>query len=396
MKFLASLQTLLVIQIYPISIFQIKPIKLLLSIILIGFYASSVKAQNLDQVLRSELSSTNPGILFSIESGDKQISWSGAAGINDLSFGDSLQVRRTFRIASVTKTYVAAAILRLMEKKVLRMEDPISKHLSPAHAGILAQDYDLEQITIQQILRHSAGFFDHTHAPEFFDRVFSTPGYEWTRTAQLQLGVEKGERIGTPGTQFSYSDMGYVILGELIETYTGKSLDGGIKELLGLEKLGLDRTDFERMDPKTDQLRIHQYFQGKDTYGFSPTMDYYGGGGILSNTVELIDFFQALFQGKIFENPATLKLMLEPVSYPTRAKLDYQMGMYKVQVNGMDAYCHSGFWGTQVLYIPKIDLYLAANYSGGWGGGAVAPIFEKVLDAMEKFSPTNNCPSGCN
>ena len=389
MKFLSVLQTLLVIQNYTLSIFQMKPIKLILSIILIGIYPNSVKAQNLNQVLRSELSSTNPGILFSIESGDKQISWSGAAGINDLSIGDSLQVRRTFRIASVTKTYVAAAILRLMEKKMLRLEDPISKHLSPTHAGILAKDYDLEQITIEQILRHSAGFFDHTHAPEFFDRIFSTPSYEWTRTAQLQLGVEKGERIGTPGTQFSYSDMGYVILGELIETYTGKSLDGGIKELLGFEKLGLDRTDFEQIDPQTDLLRIHQYLQGKDTYNFSPTIDYYGGGGILSNTEELIDFFQALFQGKIFENPATLNLMLKPVSYSIKPKLDYQMGMYKVQVKGMDAYCHSGFWGTQVLYIPKMDLYLAANYSGGWGGGMVAPIFDKFLNAMEKVIPNN-------
>lgn len=62
--------------------------------------------------------------------------------------------------------------------------------------------------------------------------------------------------------------------------------------------------------------------------------------------------------------------------------MDYLMGMYKVKVNGMDAYSHSGFWGTQVLYIPKMDLYLAANYSGGWGGGAVAPVFEKVLNAM--------------
>jgi len=77
--------------------------------------------------------------------------------------------------------------------------------------------------------------------------------------------------------------------------------------------------------------------------------------------------------------------MLEPVSYSTPAKLDYRMGIYKVQVNGMDAYGHSGFWGTQVLYIPQMDLYLAAHYSGGWGGGAVAPIFVKVLMAMGKM-----------
>lgn len=348
-------------------------------LIFLGLFLPTAHAQDFRQVLQSELSATNPGILFTIESGDERFSWSGAVGINNVKTGDSLQVNQTVRIASVTKTYVAAAILRLMEKGVLRLEDPISKHLSPLHAEILKQDYDLDQITIKHILRHSAGFFDHTHAPEFFEIVLGTPNHEWTRTEQFRMCVEKGEPIGPPGAQFSYSDTGYVILGELIETYTGKSLDGGIKELLELEALGLDRTDFERVDPLTDELRIHQYFEGRDTYGFSPTMDYFGGGGIVTSTQGMIDFFQALFQGKIFDKPETLTLMLEPVTYSTKGRMDYQMGMFKVKVNGMDAYSHSGFWGTQVLYIPELDLYMATNYSAGWRGGAVAPIFEKIL-----------------
>ncbi len=351
----------------------------LFGIALLAASWSQVQAQNFQQVLRSEITASNPGILFTVESGDEKFSWSGAAGINDRAIGDSLQIQETFRIASVTKTYVAAGILRLMEKGVLALEDPISKHLSSEHAKILSQDYDLDQITIRQILRHSAGFFDHTNAPEFFEIVLKTPAHEWTRTEQLQMGVEKGDPIGPPGKQFSYSDTGYVILGELIETYTGKSLDGGLKELLGIERLGLERTDFERIDPLTDQARIHQYFQGMDTYGFSPTIDYFGGGGILSTSQELVDFFQALFQGKIFENAQTLEIMLESVTYEPKDKLDYQMGMYKVKINGMDAFSHSGFWGTQVIYIPQLDLYMAANYSGGWSGSAVAPVFEKIL-----------------
>ncbi|WP_338225003.1 serine hydrolase domain-containing protein [Algoriphagus confluentis] len=364
-----------------------KSISAFLSLVLLALIPFPSKSQDYAKVLESEITTSNPGILFTIESGDESLSWSGAAGINDLSIGDSLYVEQTFRIASVTKTFVAAAILRLMEKGALSLEDPISKHISSEHAQILAQDYPIDQITIRQILRHSAGLFDHTNAPEFFDIVLGTPEHEWTRTEQLRMCVEKGEPIGPPGGQFSYSDTGYVVLGELVETYTGKSLDGGIKELLGLDNLGLERTDFERMDPQTDELRIHQYLQGRDTYNFSPTMDYFGGGGIVSNSQELVDFFQALFQGKIFENPETLQIMLEPVSYSEKARMDYQMGMYRVKVNGLDAYCHSGFWGTQVIYIPELDLYMAANYSGGWRGSAVAPIFGKVLLEKEKNQP---------
>ena len=200
-------------------------------------------AQDFQKTLNSEVSETMPGILFTIESGDEKLSWSGASGLDDLAAGDSLEPYQTFRIASVTKTYVAASILRLMEKGVFNLDDPISKHISSEHAEILSKDYDLEQITIRQILRHSAGFFDHTHAPEFFEIVLQTPEHEWTRIEQLRMCVEKGEPIGPPGKQFSYSDTGYVILGELIERYTGKTLDGGIKELLGLEQLGLARTE---------------------------------------------------------------------------------------------------------------------------------------------------------
>ena len=357
-----------------------KVINTLACLFLCLFFIEKAPAQDFEKTLASEVSEMTPGILFTIESGDEKLSWSGASGFDDLAAGDSLEPDQTFRIASVTKTYVAASILRLMEKGILNLDDPISRHLSPEHAAILSQDYNLEKITIKQILRHSAGFFDHTHAPEFFDIVLQTPTHEWTRTEQLSMCVEKGKPIGPPGQQFSYSDTGYVILGELIEKYTGKTLDGGIKELLGLEQLGLARTDFERVDPQTDQLRIHQYFQGRDTYSFSPTLDYYGGGGILSTTQDLVDFFQALFGGKVFDQPETLQLMLEPVTYKTKAQMDYQMGMYKVKVNGLDAYCHSGFWGTQVLYIPSLDLYMAANYSGGWRGSPVAPVFGKVLD----------------
>ncbi|MDN3205608.1 serine hydrolase domain-containing protein [Algoriphagus sediminis] len=351
--------------------------KLLLVALLISVQAGF--AQNYQKILQDELSDEMPGILFSIKSGDGKTQWSGAAGVTSIEEGSELMPENTFRMASVTKTYVAAAILRLMEKGILNLDDPISPHISEEHQAILSQDYEVDKITIRQTLRHSAGFFDHTNAPDFFPRVLENPDYEWTRTEQFQLCVDQGEPIGPPGEQFRYSDTGYLILGEIIERYTGKDLDGGIKELLKLESFGLERTDFERKDPKTDELRIHQYFQGIDTYGFSPTIDYYGGGGLLSTTEELVLFFEALFTDQIFEKPETLEIMLEPVTYSSRAGMDYQMGMYRIQINDMLAYTHTGFWGTQVVYMPQLDLYMSANYSSIWKGSGIAPVFSKIL-----------------
>ena len=79
-----------------------KPIYLLLSLLILGLLVQPTTAQNFKQALQSELSASNPGILFSIQSGDGKLTWSGAAGITDLKLEDSLQARQTFRIASVT------------------------------------------------------------------------------------------------------------------------------------------------------------------------------------------------------------------------------------------------------------------------------------------------------
>ena len=356
--------------------------KLFISCLLLLGLSSEASEQDIQTILEGEVRENMPGILFTVQTEDGGISWSGAAGVSDKESGEPLAVEQTFRIASVTKTFVAAGILRLMERGSLQLDDLLSEHISAEHSKILSEDYPMDQITIRQVLRHSAGFFDHTNAPEFLEAVLSNPKHEWTRTEQLRLGVEKGEPIGPPGDQFSYSDTGYILLGEIIEKYTQADLDEGIKSLLGLEDLGLNRTDFERKDPVSDSLRIHQYFQGIDIYEFSPTLDYFGGGGLLSTTNELVQFFKALFQNRVFDKPGTLGLMLEPVRYTMDASMDYQMGIHRVQVNGMTAYTHTGFWGTQVLYIPERKLFMAANYSSSWGHSAVAPVFSKVLEAL--------------
>jgi D-alanyl-D-alanine carboxypeptidase len=347
------------------------------------FAQQDSEKQALQSILKDQLNQDIPGILFSVQSGDGQIHWSGASGVTDRVSSRELSHDQTFRIASVTKTFVAASILRLWEEGKLSLDEPISKYLLPEHAEILLQDYDLEKISILQVLRHNAGFFDHTHAPVFFEKVLQPGGYEWTRTEQLKLCVEAGEPIGTPGEKFSYSDTGYIILGEIIENITGKSLGLSIPEILDFENLGLEHTAFEGLNLQVDQARIHQYLQGQDTYSFHPSMDYFGGGGLLSTTEDLNRFFLALFHGKVFKNPSTLVLMLQPVEYASAPMMDYRIGIYQVEINGLKAFAHAGFWGTQAVYFPSLDLAMATNYSQIWKG-RVPAVFGEALIALEK------------
>ena len=189
--------------------------------------------------INKEVTDNMIGILIHIESPGKKISWSGAAGYSDKDKKVIMKPGQSFRIASVTKTYVASTILRLWEDKKLALEDPISRYISSEHSEILTRGgYDVNKITIRHLLTHSSGLFDHAQTEEFMNKIFSEPGHVWTRTEQIQKDTEWGKPVGEIGERFSYADTGYILLGEIIEKMTGKKMNDAIRGELALKKMG--------------------------------------------------------------------------------------------------------------------------------------------------------------
>lgn len=332
-------------------------------------------------ILDGEVVDSMPGVLVHVEYPAKGISWSGAAGINDVQQQDLLQPDDQFRIASVTKTYVAASILRLWEDGILELDDPIDQHLSLDYIKILQKGgYAPDKITIKHLLRHASGLYDHTQSPNYFGKIIQEPQYQWTRKEQVIAATEWGEPLGQPGEVFSYSDTGYLLLAEIMERHTGKNMGDSFETLLSLSELELKDTWVE--DHREDR-RIHQYTRdGMDTYEFSPTIDYYGGGGLIATTKDIANFFQALFNEEIFKNTATLDTMLAPYEYLEQPRMDYRLGIYRVEINGMEGWVHSGYWGTEVIYLPSMNATIAANYSQGWTKSRNAPIIGKILKEL--------------
>lgn len=329
--------------------------------------------------LDSEITASNPGILASINSLDKDIIWSGASGLSDIEDKTKLLPNQTFRIASVTKTFIAATILRLWEDKKISLDDPITKFVSKEHIDILKSGgYKVDEILIKHLLTHSSGLSEHTHSYKFKVDFMKTK-YVWSRTEQISDLVTYSNPVGDVGEKFSYSDTGYILLGEIIEKITGKSMGDAILEQLDLKKLGIKDTYMEDFNGDFSGRRVHQYYENSDTYFFHPSLDYYGGGGLLSTTADLCCFYQNLFNHKIFHNRSTLDTMLAPVVFNEEQPLDYRMGIWKMEIEGKTAYTHTGFWGTQVVYIPEIKTAIAANYSLKWTQKGVAPIIPEIL-----------------
>lgn len=300
-----------------------------------------------------------PGIVIAVESKAMGRAWSVAAGMSDTAQRVPLAPQQPMRIASNTKTYVAAAVLRLVEQGRLSLADPLSRHLPPSLDSLLRTDgYRTDSITIEQVLSHRAGFNEHPAVPSYVARLRTAPTYRWTREEQLRWLVDSLAPVGPAGAQFRYSDSGYTLLGAIIERYTGRPLGPAVRTLVGFERLGLGATWWETMEPAPRSVadRAHQYLNGFDSYGIDPSFDLYGGGGIVAPMADVARFLTALLDGKVFAQRTTLETMLAPRS-PDMA--GYGLGIFGANAGGLRGRGHSGFWGTTAMVFPEAGVTIA-------------------------------------
>lgn len=328
-------------------------------------------ANKLNQLLERFLRQTpSHGIQLCVDS--PQLSWCGAVGHIDRQKKDVAEVtpQHPIRIASNTKTFVAVAILRLLEKNCLNLDESISRYVSPNHCTIIrAAGYPLDKITVKQLLGHTSGLYDYVDNL-FIQTWMEDPERFWTRTEQLQWAMDRGAPYGKPGEVYRYSDTGYILLGEIIEQLTGQSLGCALRELIDYKRLGLNHTWLESIEPAPgDALpMVHQYEKELDTYRLDPSSDIYGGGGLVSTVGNLAQFMRGLFDGRIFSDPATLKLMLSKVP-ASRGGPDYGIapqipGNYRLGIEVTDngaVYGHKGHFGTLAAFIPPLNLALGLS-----------------------------------
>lgn len=293
--------------------------------------------------------------------------------------GEPLTQDHIFRIASVTKTYTAATTLRLIEAGKLNLDNPIASLVNPNINKLLTSDgYLTSEITIRQLLSHTAGLFDHAQSPNYLNQVLNNPALIWTREQQLSGAIEWGQPLTKAGAKYSYSDTGYILLGHVIENVTGLSLPQAVRQYLDLDAKGLASTIWEQGDSNDvpHHLRVHQFFEGADTYAWDPTMDLYGGGGLVATPKDMARFYQALFNGEIFEHKATLHLMLSHHKIPSRSP--YLLGVFKKRYGELSVYEHSGFWGTLVMHDPKSRTTIA-------GAAVEAKEFKQLVEIMSGY-----------
>jgi D-alanyl-D-alanine carboxypeptidase len=311
--------------------------------------------------------------------------WGVAAGMADVPTARLLTVDTPLRVASNTKTFVAATVLRLWEQGAISLDAPIAQLLAPTLARLLAsRGYPTGTITVRHLLSHSAGIYDHADDPRYFEALLADPTHHWTREEQVDLSCRYAGPTGEPGQRYAYSDTGYVLLGDIVERVTQAPLAQSVRHQLRFDDRGLASTWWELVEPQPaqTQARAHQFLDdaaGTDVTDLSATLDLYGGGGLVMSVRDLAMFQQDLFEDRVFDKPATLAEMLRQGEQ--EGADEYRLGILVKRVDGRECFTHTGYWGTAVYYSPDAGVSIAGFTTHRASRPALVAVLEDAVRA---------------
>ena len=285
---------------------------------------------------------------------DGELVWSGAVGtVDGRADGADVDADTQFRMGSITKTFVAVAVMRLRDAGRLELSDRFGAHVP----GSL-----LDDVTIEQLLTHSGGVQAESSGA-WWER---TPGGDWE--ALVASGV--GTRFRS-GRRFHYSNTGYAALGRLLEVVRERPWFEVVREEL-LEPLGMTRTSLRPTGAAAQGLAVHPF---ADVLLPEPEHDAgaMAPAGQLWTTVNDLARWAAMLGGQTCGvlPPETLSEMVEPhhvVDEPGQPWVgSHGLGW---QVWNVDGARSAGHGGSMPGFLAMQRVHLDAEGGGGPEGAA--------------------------
>ncbi len=236
-----------------------------------------------------------------------------AYGLADVERGIPNTTHTRMRLASVSKSFTALAVLQLVEQGRLRLEDPLEKYVP----GVVGGD----RITIHHLLTHTAGM------PDFmsFDDAAKLP------------------RDGAPGERLNYSNVGYVGLGRVIEKVTGARYEEHLRRAI-FEPLGMRSTGVSRSaEAVRDMAKGYVFGPAGEVRPaeFADTSAEPAAGGLSSTADDMALWVKALLVGRIV-SPATLEKAWTRVTLPAGRSGAYGYGFMALSYRGLEERGHGG------------------------------------------------------
>jgi CubicO group peptidase (beta-lactamase class C family) len=265
-----------------------------------------------------------------------------------------------YRIASITKQFTAAAVMRLIERGAVRLEAPITRYLP--------QYPQWSSVTVRELLNHTSGIKSYTSVPEWRARWADdqTP-------AQLVAFVEKAPFDFPPGSNWRYNNTGYILLGMLLEQVTKQPYSTLVAREF-FAPLGMRSAGYCPSRP-SDPAYAVGYDEEAGTYRPTKYLSMthpYAAGGLCMSVPDYLRWQSALYDDRIV-SARSLALMAGPETLTVGDRrgttTGYGMGLGRGSVGAHPTIQHGGSingFSTQQYWFPNDSLSIVAfiNTSG--------------------------------
>jgi CubicO group peptidase (beta-lactamase class C family) len=267
-----------------------------------------------------------------------------------------------FNIASITKTFTAALILKLQEQGKLAVSDALSKYYPGYPNG--------DRITIHHLLSHTAGILDYLQQTEFQAINQSKP----VDLEKMISFFRDKPLLFEPGTAFRYSNSDYTLLGYIIEKLTGLPYGSALEKYI-FKPLHLDQTSYgppknKNLHVGTGYMMCYKNFQ-RSSFVVDPSISY-ATGAIYSTVTDLYKWHQVLQKNKFLSKRSLL------AAY-THDKGPYGYGWFTDSLYGRQRVSHDGNipgYKSNINRFPQDDVCVIAlsNANNSGVGGIVRNI----------------------
>lgn len=324
---------------------------------------SAVKA-----VMKDHVSRGIPGLALTVWSPDTGY-WSHAEGVANLETGEALTNDHLFYLQSVSKTYMAVVILKLMEQGKLQLEDPL---LDYVQLPWLSTMEGADKITIRMLLNHTSGLPEYSTDPELVSTIIHDPLRVWTPIQMLE--TLKGKTLDfEPGVKYAYRNTNYELLSLIADKLTGDHqayMEKHIFKKLRLENTHiLNQENYQQVEGIVSaywDLLLERKPVNVSQMQRANVASMKGDDGMVSTTQDAVLFLQGLASGKLLKGK-TLELMQEWVNNAD-GKPVYGLGVTYYDLDITYGIGHSGGGigaGCILLYLPEAGaiVFLATNFN---------------------------------
>lgn len=212
-------------------------------------------------------------------------------GLKDVSQTSPNEVNTIYQLGSVTKQFTAAIILHLQEQRKLSVKDKLGKYFP---------DFpNVNKITIENLLTHTSGLYNYTNDNKFMANEITN---SYTRDKIMALFKDKPLDF-EPGTNWSYSNSGYSMLGYIIEKVTGKPFEQVMHEMI-LQPLHMDHSGFDFTHLKSPDKATGYLTLNDNTKTVAPVVDSsisFAAGALYSTVEDLYKWDLSIYNNTILK-----------------------------------------------------------------------------------------------